>query len=788
MESVPNTIPAYAERLRETLGEEEILGQQGRFRTTMYRYGPVLDQSKRFAHYLREQGVSKGDTVLLRGPNHPGWVVTFMACAYLGAVVVPLDNGSEDAFIQAVKDEVNPVVVVDQVEQEGLDFEDVLSADNQRIKSATVEPDDVLEIVYTSGTTSEPKGVRITHENITANIRQLRKQLDLSSDQAFLSLLPLSHAFEQVIGFFLPMRFGHTVVFAASRRSTALQRAFHDEGITAMTCVPAFLSALRERLERISLFGVDVERLPRRVGRSLLRKAWNRMAPDVETFIVGGAPLSESLETFWDEMGVDVLQGYGLTETSPVVACNTKEDRRVGSVGTVLPEQDVRLGVNDEIQVKGPNVTSGYYNRPDATNNAFTDDGYFKTGDVGRFDDDDFLFVTGRVKNMIVLDSGMNVYPEDIEPVIQRHGGVDDACVVTDENNALVGVVTGDPSDDLLARVNEELSSHQQLTAVRVWPAEDFPRTRTKKIRRDPIQEWARGDERGRPDGEDEDRLIAVLAEHGSGAPSDASEDSVVVEAFGIDSVSRIAVLDAIEDEFGVEIHEAQLDNTTTVRDLRELINQGSTGGALEDLKRYDRTRFGDVCESALLYWFRNSFDVDVAYTVLPEEPFVLVANHNSHLDTLSVLHALPEKLSRDTNVAAAADYFFDNPVMSSLARKVLHAYPFSRDDRIRDSLQRTGRLLDHGKNVVIYPEGTRGRPGEMTSFKQGIGVIGKEMDAPIVPSRVEGTGDALPKGTCLPRRQTKISVRIGEAITVSDAASYEEATRHIEDAVRGLR
>ncbi len=788
MASVPNTIPGYAERLRDTLEDKEIVGQQGRFRTTTYRYGSLLDQSKRFAYYLQERGVSKGDAVLLRGPNHPGWVVTFMACAYIGAVVVPLDQGNDDGFVNDVKAEVEPALVVDETSTADLTFGDVLSVDGQKIRGDSVEPSDVLEVVYTSGTTSEPKGVMITHENITSNIRQLRKQLDLSGHHAFLSLLPLSHAFEQVIGFFLPMRFGHKVVFAQSRRSNALRRAFHDERITAMTTVPAFLSALRDRLQRVNVAGIEVKQMPDWLRRAVMRRAWNRMAPDVETFIVGGAPLSESLESFWDDIGVDVLQGYGLTETSPVVACNTKSERRIGSVGKVLPEQQVRLGDDDEIQVKGENVTQGYYERPDETKDAFTDDGYFKTGDVGRVDQDGFLFVTGRVKNMIVLDSGMNVYPEDIEPVLRQQPGVEDACVTTDEMNKLIGVVTGAPADNALNSVNDELASHQQLTEVRVWPDHDFPRTSTEKIRRGPVKDWVRGNTRADDAEEEADRLVSVLAKHSSRSPDGVQEEDRVVEVFGVDSVSRIAVLDGVEDEFGVELQESMLDETTTVAELRERIANGTTGGALVDLNRFDHSKIGEVLRNGLLHWFRRSFEVDKEYTVLPDEPFVLVANHNSHLDTLAVLNALPEDKRRKTNVAAAADYFFTDTVMSSFARNVLQAYPFSRDDNVRDSLQLTGRLLDNGKNIVVYPEGTRGEPGEMQSFKQGVGVVGKEMNAPIVPCYVHGTDEALPKGSFTPRRGISITVHIGEALNVSDAASYEEATSRVEDAVHGLR
>lgn len=781
-----STIPSFADKLSEVIGDRPVVKQQATYRTTVYTYDELLNQSKRFATYLRDQGVRRGDRVIIQGPNHPAWIVAFTAAAYVGAVVVPLDEGSSDRFEQQVQAETDPAMIIGDG-QNGASFDTVLSVDREKARPADIAPGDLLQILYTSGTTSEPKGVRITHRNIVGNIRQLRKALTFPEKQVFLSVLPLSHAFEQVIGFFLPVRFGNAVVFPRSRRSKSLQRAFQDQGVTTMVCVPAFLASLKQSiLSQTWMKSEFFERLaglPEPVRSPITARIRSRIAPDLETVIVGGASLDETVERFWKGLGVTVLQGYGLTETSPVITCNRFDDAMVGSAGVALPEQEIRLGEDNEIQVRGPNVTSGYYERPEATDAAFTDDGYFKTGDVGRFDDD-HLYVTGRLKNMIVTSSGMNVYPEDIEEELRKHDNVADAVVV-EKDEALVGVVTGDVEKptSIQRSVNQELSSHQRLADVMVWPGEDYPRTRTHKVRRDQVQDWVSD---GRiDDREAETGVEALLVEHGSRNPDDVDGDEPIVEAYGIDSVSRIALLDAVEASYNVELDETVLDATTTLATFKEAVQKGDASRHLERVGRWtEQTRTGMAAQTVLLQCLRARLDVEVKGSV-PDETVVFAANHNSHLDTPLLLAALPRSVRGRVSVAGAKDYFFTNPVISWFARRALQVYPFDRQHDPRRSLLRTGRLLDKERSVAVFPEGTRGEPGVMSSFEQGIGVIGVDMDATIIPVGITGTDKALPKGSWLPRHE-EITVCFGDPIRF-EQESYEEATKRVEDRVRDL-
>lgn len=785
-ERATETVHSYAASLADAYGEDTAVSYLHPYRTEAYTYAGLYDQALRTATLLDRAGAGPGEPVILHGPNHPAWIVCFLACAAHGNPVVPVAPDASGAFKDRVRSDTGAEVTMGHADHHDVTYEDALRTDAPRVAPAAVDPDDPLEILYTSGSTADPKGVTITHRNVVSNIRQLKEHLDLSSEHRFLSVLPLSHVFEQVIGVFLPLRFNHTVTFTASHRSSQLRQAFHDHGITTMTAVPAFLSQLRDNI-RSDLFVPDSLVRANSYAPSPVRNAmtWplrHGFAPELQSFIVGGAALDEELERWWRGLGFDVLHGYGLTETSPVVASNTWTENRVGSVGKPLPEQHVRLGDHDEIEVAGPNVTPGYYEDSDATNDAFTEDGYFKTGDIGRFDSDGYLYIAGRKNNMVVTESGENVYPEDIESVLRQHDGVVDACVLN--HDGLIGVITGEASTEAVRdAANRMLESHQRLTRVERWPGQDFPRTRTEKIRRDEVQSWlTRGEQRGAAGGED---LHRVLTRVGTQSPKDPGDGDIVVDAYGIDSVAQIKALDALETAYNTSLDDDALAPPTTIADLRDALESDAASEQLSPLRYAQPSLTKHAMQSVVDTWLTSSYEITVEGSV-PEEPCLVVANHNSHLDTILLQH-VARKQGQRVLAAGARDHFFSSTPRRCLA-DWLDVIPFDRQSSSRQSLQGVARLVDHGHTVLLFPEGTRGDSGVLKPFKQGIGVLAVESQQPVIPVWIEGTATAWPKNQAWPTMGSELAVTIGNPTRYGDAPSYDDATSRIEQAVHGLR
>ena len=478
-----------------------------------WTYAELGRHADDFAGLLRSRGIVKGERVVLWAPNQPWWVAVFLGCLFEGVVAVPLDVHGSATFANHVAELMQARLVIagpEQIRSLGETALPVVSIDELPTLTASVpattsarpvvEPDDLVEVVYTSGTTGHPRGVQISHRNLLANLDSLPAHLHGHPGYRMLSVLPLSHLFEQTVGFWYVLYCGASVVYVRSIQASAIFEALAAEKVTGMLVVP----------QAMALFYRGIEREVQRSGR---RRAWDvlhRVAPRVpfslrrylfqsvhrrlggafKLFVSGGAGLEPQLAQRWENMGVAVVQGYGLTECSPVVAATSLDRRPPGAVGTPLSCCEVRLAPDGEILVRGANVTSGYWQDPAATAEAIVE-GWYRTGDLGRFDEDGYLHLKGRKKNLIVLANGMNVYPEDVEAVLQRAPGVRDAIVVgvprgdanVEVHAILILQEDADPAT-LVREANRQLAPHQHIGGFSLWPEPDFPRTPTLKAKR----------------------------------------------------------------------------------------------------------------------------------------------------------------------------------------------------------------------------------------------------------------------------------------------------------------
>lgn len=477
-----------------------------------WTYGDLYGQARRTAQLLAARDIAKGERVMLWAPNGPRWVSAFFGCALAGVVVVPLDVKSTPEFVGKVAAQTEPRLVVataaaaKDVQRLGLphitveEMETALPADDPAWQAAPVAPDDLAEIVFTSGTTGAPKGVMLSHANILSDLIAVEEYIPPAPGFHMLSLLPLSHMFEQIAELFFALSAGACVVYPDSLTPSTIFRAMRDVGVTAIPVVPQILALIMAGIEREVRKAGKMEswerahrlapRLPLRLRRIVFRDVHEKMGGQLRFIVSGGAYLDPKLAQRFENLGIKVIIGYGMTEASPIVTANSLRRRNLRSIGKVISSNQIKIADDGELLVRGHNVTRGYWRNEEATAAAF-EDGWYKTGDLCEMDSDGYLYLKGRKKNIIVLSNGMNVYPEDIENALKDEPGVTDAVVIGREQDgdielhAILLLQNDADAAAIVKAANKRLAQHQRVKGNTVWPDRDFPRTPTLKAKRD---------------------------------------------------------------------------------------------------------------------------------------------------------------------------------------------------------------------------------------------------------------------------------------------------------------
>ena len=512
---MPNTSRAFCDEG----GSAPTFSASG-YRTERWSYGQVAETAFRFARELEKRGIGKGERVLLWGPNSAEWVAVFFGCALRGAIVVPIDEAGAADFAQRVYQQVDGrLLVCSREHARCLRFQSLVLEDLRETLSAhasapydaaAIGPADVLEIVFTSGTTAEPKGVVITHGNVLGNIAPLETEIQkylkyerLVHPVRFLNLLPLSHVFGQFLGIFLPQLMGGTVIFQDALNPGEVIRTIRRERVSVLVAVPRMLQSLKEKIERDLEDEGRLEDFRRRFqaaeGKHFLQRWWifrrvhRQFGWKFWAFISGGAALDRVTEEFWDRLGYAAIQGYGLTETTSIVSVNHPFRLGKGSIGKVLAGREVKLAPDGEILVRGSGVSAGYWTGHELQPMT-AEEGWYGTGDIGALDAEGNLYFKGRKKDVIVTPAGMNVYPEDLEAALRRQPEVKDCVVIAlprDGNAEPCAVMimrdgNVDP-EPVVRHANETLAEYQRMRNWFVWQEDDFPRTSTQKPRTNAI-------------------------------------------------------------------------------------------------------------------------------------------------------------------------------------------------------------------------------------------------------------------------------------------------------------
>ena len=825
METLVDLLNDAAERF----GPTTALTIKPGFRQQRWSYLRLRESSERVAAVLRQYGLKKGDRAIIWAPNSPEWVVAFFGCLQAGVVAVPLDVRSAPAFVASIVGQTEPkLAFLSRQTAQGLpdpgfpvvsleDLEEHLDGVAPLGDEPPVAADDIAEIMFTSGTTGDPKGVVLTHQNVVSNAVAAAKVLPVKPWYRLLSLLPLSHMLEQTGGLLVPLLNGASVVYPVSRRPSIIFKTMQTNHVTNFVAVPQALQLFMNGIER-QVRAQGKERqwrfllrlasvLPTPVRRWLFRQVHRQLGGRLGFIMSGGAYLDPELARRWAALGIPVLQGYGTTETSPAITMNTLRYQSLGSVGRVLPGQEVRIAPDGEILTRGPNVTQGYWQNPEATTASF-EDGWYKTGDLGYLDSDGFLYLKGRKKDLIVLANGQNVYPEDIEALLHKESGVADTVIVglpgdggTVQVHAVLLMEDGTRAPDVVRSVNRQLASHQQVQGFTLWPEDDFPRTHTLKVKKPLVLDFLLSQQQEpspsvasdamqqqAPAGE----LHRVVASICGLPPETLAPGQTLGLDLNLDSLGRVELLSAIEAEIGVYVDEEKLGPETTFQELEDLVQRGGTKQDLP-FPSWGRSLWCQglralLQHTALFPLLRVFYKVQVRGREnldMLEGSVLFASNHNVSLDNPLIMMSLPNRWRRRLCPAAAADDAFGNPFWRVANSLLGNAFPFARDGAVRPSLEHLGQLLDWGWSVLIYPEGYN-TYGDMVPFKAGTGLVAVESRTPVVPVRVTlRKGSVFDRASLLSRGEVEVS--FGQPLAFPRGTDYREATEQLEAAVKAL-
>jgi len=823
------------------------------YRRRTHTYADVGRAARGFAARLAAAGLRQGDKVVFWGENRPEWIACYWGCLLAGVIVVPIDYRSSASFVDKVRRLVAARVVLTG-EEVRLDqtppsaagagtpatedaaagryevwrFADLDWRADGPMPAVAHSRDDVIQIIFTSGATAEPKGVVIRHRNVMANtvpvergVMEYRKYIRFFHPIRLVNLLPLSHMFGQSMATNIPPMIRGTVIFTHSLNPHDIVRLVRTRRVSVLVCVPKILDVLREHVLRA--FPESAEPPPqgisipgrwwryRRVHSTLGLKFW--------AFVVGAAPLPPDLEEFWRRMGFAVIQGYGLTETAPIVTLNHPFRTSKGSVGTAIGGVEIRIADDGEILVRGENVTSGYFVSATGEAQAPMDspidkDGWLHTGDIGERDDAGRVFIKGRKKEMIVTPEGLNVFPEDVERVLNALDGVRDSAVVgvaegaEERVHAVLLLEPGAESAAVVRAANAQLLDHQRVRTASVWPGADLPRTEgTRKLKRGQIREWVASGKppAAAPQG---DSLEALVARFARGR--DVS-GGTTLEELGLSSLERVELMVALEDRFQTRIDEGRFSEVANIGELRKLVEAPVAPDAVEEPVDFPTwNRSGPVSlvrRLSLAIWILPIARVFAHLRVAGlehlrdlEGPVVFASNHQSHLDVPVILAALPGRWRSRAAPAMQKEFFkahffpreysrrarFKESLLYYLAAFYFNAFPLpQREAGARQTLQYIGELTGEGWSIVIFPEGMRSETGNIRPFRGGIGMIGSRLELPVVPVRIDGADRVLHQ-TWRMARPGRVLVTFGAPLRLR-GDDYAALASKVEEAVRTL-
>jgi long-chain acyl-CoA synthetase len=841
-------------------------------RKEQYTFEDVRELTLRAAGFLAANGIKQNDRVVLFSNNMPEWGITYFGILKAGATAIPIDPAStiEEIVNFARAGEASAIVLSKKLADENPDLRDKLAeagidlnvwlfdevfeipteieeAKRLALLPPKIHSNSVASLIFTSGTTGTPKAVMLSHKNFTNMISMLSSVLDMDITDGVLSVLPMHHTFEFSAGFLTPFSNGTQITYLDELSAEELSRAIEHGHVTGMVGVPALWEMLHRRIKtRLRERGdwiADIadnmidfnawlrDNTPFNLGPIVFFPIHQGMGGKMRYLISGGSALSEKVQKDLHGLGFTVLEGYGLTESSPVLTVSRPGNKLLkGSVGKPLPGVEVKIDNPDangvgEVLARGQNIMLGYYNNEEATE-AVLQDRWLRTGDLGKIDEDGNLYIVGRSKDVIIDSNGKNIYPDEIEDLYSKSGFIKELSVVglpdDDGGEKIASLVVPDYEHDIAlarAEVNKKVEEYfrevsaslpffKRVKVLHITPFE-LPRTATRKVKRLEVVEMLQTlEERSKKKtkavveskGDDNFLWIRKIVATVSSRPLGevAIEDRLM--DLGFDSLMFVELQAAVEDAGGKVLSPDTLNEVQTVRELLSAVQRVDRSKKLADEPRVEEKKDEeDIVIPGVVRRVGNAL-VDFAQDTLYEGVldtridgegnvpqhvnFIVAPNHTSHIDTGLVKKALGKDVAEQTVAVAAADYWFDTKYKRAYMNNFTTLVPIERTGSLRQSLRHVTRILNEGYNALIFPEGGRQESGQIAEFKPIIGYLALNQKIGILPIYIWGTYEAFPKGTIIPKGSSlgaKVGAKVGKFLEYDELRKMTEGVPNTE-------
>ena len=799
-----------------------------------YSYKEVILSAKSFSERIN---IKKEDRVIIFMENRPELLFSFLGIWNKQGTCVCLDGGfSGEELTYYIKDckpkyiftsKVNYEAAVKGLELAGMkNSVEILIVDDIPIDytgdDLTIEIEDkyfVSLILYTSGTTGNPKGVMLMFDNILINMEGLDEYKMFRTTDRVLALLPMHHIFPLLGAGVVPLGKGSTIVFLKEVSSQAMVEALQKYKITFIIGVPKLWEMLHKKImEKINggkitkfIFKLAEKINNKNFSRKIFKKVHDGFGGNIRFFVSGGSKLDPQVSRDFLTLGIDVCEGYGLTETSPMISFTPTDEVVPGSAGKILTGVTVKIADDGEILAKGRNVMKGYYGRPDATAEVIDKDGWFHTGDLGEIKNG-LLYVTGRKKEMIVLSNGKNINPIEIEQWIMANTDLIKEMAIMDYEDKLTAVIYPDFyklheegitnitetfKKGVIDKYNKQAASYKKVLDVKIVQ-EELPKTKIGKIRRFMLKDVINKKEEKvqnivEPSTEEYKNISAFL--------KSIKNKPIIPNAhleldLGLDSLDTVELLSHIEGTFGVKIDEQTFVEYCTVEKLAEYVEKHSNE-MMNDTKMdwkeiLSKDTEGELPKSngigkIIKFILKPAFAFFIKVkkegleNIEKNEPVIFAGNHQSFLDGFIVNQAVPNSVLDKTYYFADIKHFRKGYMKFMGENSNIIFVDINKN--LVNSLQMLSKALRSGKNIVIFPEGTRTRDGKINNFKKFFAILSKELNIPIIPFVIDGAYEAYPPSSKYPKGGD-VKVKFLEKIYPSDM-SYEEITEKVYNTIK---
>ena len=791
-------------------------------------YRDLLRHINYYASVFNPQTTNK---VAIFSENRPEWVYSFYASWKNDSIVVPVDFMAPASDLAYILNDCRPEVIFCSRENQTvfeeakplLEYEpEVHIFEDQNYEITQYEPKLISEknvqetavIIYTSGTTGSPKGVMLAYDSLLSNVEAVIENIPIyQENRNVMVLLPLHHIFPLLGSMITPLSVNATTAFAASMTSEDIIGTLQNNSIAIVIGVPRLYAAIRKGImDKINagvvtriLFKLAEKINSRGFSKKLFGKVHEKFGGNVQYLVCGGAKLDEDMARDYKTLGFEMLEGFGMTEAAPMITFTRPGHWKIGSAGQSMPDLDVEIR-DGEIVARGRNIMQGYYNKPRETAEVLKD-GWLHTGDIGHFDKEGFLHITGRRKELIVLSNGKNINPEEIENKIAGMSPLIAEVGVFMKDDALQvgifpdfrrikeeGIVDIDEYFrwEVIDKYNRQTAPYKKIGKI-ILLKEELPKTRLGKIQRFKLVDLSAGLSKKKkkataePDSEEYQVIKEFLVDQ---TRRDIFPDDHLEIDLGLDSLDKVSFVTFLESSFGVKIDEDVLVNYPTIEKLAVYMKDNKKKISVEKIKWSEIFRekvdlklpktwfttnlFKNISRIIFKFYFRFKGE---GMEKIPFGPVILAPNHQSFFDGLFVSALLKNRTMKNTYFYAKEKHVH-NPFIKAFAnRNNIIIMDINKD--LKESLQKLAEVLKKGKNIMIFPEGTRSRTGKLGNFKKAFAILSKELNVPIVPVSIKGAFEALPRGSVFPRPWKKINIKFHNPV-FPKGFSYEELINNV--------